>query len=113
MKENVHEKAFGFMCIFLLVWARIIRKIFEREDDLMVDLKEITITEVSTMLENKKISVKELTQEYIQRIKILDQGENGLNSVLELNPDAMEIAGSLDEQHTYRKSLTIRIVKRH
>lgn len=71
----------------------------------MVDLKEITITEVSTMLKNKKISVKELTQEYMQRIKILDQGENGLNSVLELNPDAMELAIDLDEQHTNRKGL--------
>ncbi|MDD3173902.1 MAG: amidase family protein [Herbinix sp.] len=71
----------------------------------MGDLKELTITEVSTMLKNNKISVKELAQEYIKRIKIFDQGENGLNSVLELNPDAMELANNLDKQYTERKSL--------
>lgn len=71
----------------------------------MEDLKEITITEVSTMLKNKQISVKELTQEYIKRIEHLDQGENGLNSVLELNQEAIETAGSLDEQHAEKIGL--------
>ncbi|MDD3172329.1 MAG: amidase family protein [Herbinix sp.] len=71
----------------------------------MRDLKEITIAEVAMMLQKKEISVKELTQEYIKHIKIFDQGEHGLNSVLELNPEAMELAKDLDEQLTNNKNI--------
>lgn len=64
----------------------------------MSGINEITITKLQDMLLNKEISVKELVQEYISRIHQLDQGENGLNSVLEINPDALKIAEELDKR---------------
>ncbi len=64
----------------------------------MQNLNEITITQLQTLLMNKTISVKELVQEYCERIRQLDSGENGLNSVLEVNPDAIAIAEELDRQ---------------
>jgi len=62
----------------------------------MANINEITIAGLQDMLKNKTISVKELVQEYISRIKQLDTGDNGLNSVLEINPEALEIANGFD-----------------
>ncbi|WMJ89318.1 amidase family protein [Anaerocolumna sp. MB42-C2] len=64
----------------------------------MKDLNEITILELVIMLRNKNISAKELVQHYIKRIQLLDQGENGLNSVIEINQEAIEIADQLDKK---------------
>jgi len=61
-------------------------------------ISEITITKLQSLLMNKKISVKEVVQEYLERINQTDKGENGLNSVLEINPDALRIAEELDKK---------------
>jgi len=63
----------------------------------MDELKEITISNLQKKYRNKELSVKEAVENYIKRIKKYDQGENGLNSVLELNPDAINIAEELDK----------------
>lgn len=70
----------------------------------MNNICEITIKEITTLLEKKEISVKELVQIYIDRIRRIDQGEDGLNSVLEINPDALDIADKLDKGHVENKS---------
>jgi amidase len=64
----------------------------------MANINEITITKLQDMLKSKTISVKELVQEYISRINEIDAGDNGLNSVLEINPEALEIAEGLDRR---------------
>lgn len=70
----------------------------------MPAINEITITELQNMLKSRTISVKELVQEYISRIQQIDQGDNGLNSVIELNPEALSIADRLDKQGNERDS---------
>lgn len=70
----------------------------------MAEIKEITIKQLSKLIREKDISIKEVTQEYIDRINRIDQGEEGLNSVIEINPDAITIAEKLDEQRTVRDS---------
>lgn len=62
----------------------------------MININEITISQISKSLRDRTISVKELVQEYLQRIKDIDKGENGLNSILEINPDAIMIAEKLE-----------------
>lgn len=62
----------------------------------MININEITISEISKSLSNRTISVKELVQEYLKRIHKFDKGENGLNSILEINPDALMIAEKLE-----------------
>lgn len=64
----------------------------------MSNLKEITISDLQKKYRNKELSVKEAVEIYIKRIEKYDQGEKGLNSVLEINPDAIKIAEELDEQ---------------
>lgn len=59
-------------------------------------VNEITIKELQELYRNRTVTVKEVVLEYIERIHRLDRGENGLNSVLEVNPDAIAIAEELD-----------------
>ncbi len=59
-------------------------------------INEITIRQLQELYHNRTVSVKEIVQEYIDRIHTIDQGENGLNSVIEINPDAIIIAEELD-----------------
>lgn len=68
----------------------------------MVD--EITINQIQEMLNNKEITVKELVLEYLRRISLFDQGTDKLNSILEINPDALTISEELDRNHSKYKS---------
>lgn len=61
-----------------------------------MNLNEITIARLQDMYQNKTLTVKEAVQSYLHRINEYDQGEGGLNSVLEVNPDALQIAEELD-----------------
>lgn len=59
------------------------------------DFEEATIGELQQKMGAGKLSAKELTKAYLERIKDIDPK---LNSVLETNPDAVKIAEELDKQ---------------
>jgi amidase len=63
----------------------------------MIDLKEQTILQFHAQIKSKKLSITELVQAYLDRIQAIDQGEGKLNSILEVNPDALSLAKKLDE----------------
>jgi len=62
------------------------------------EFDETTITGFQQALNSGRLTVKYITERYIERIEELDSGESGLNSVIELNPDALSIAESLDKE---------------
>ncbi len=62
------------------------------------ELEEITISEIEEGLKSGKYTVRSITEEYISRIKSIDKDGPALNSVIELNPDALEIADALDKE---------------
>lgn len=68
-------------------------------------LAEVTIDDLQKRMAAGKLSSREITKAYIDRIKEIDQVEGGLKSVIEINPDAIAIAEALDEE---RKAGTIR-----
>jgi len=61
-------------------------------------MKELTITELQAKLNSGEYTVRRLTAIYLQRIEQLDQHGSALNSVIELNPDALAIADALDAE---------------
>ena len=63
----------------------------------MIKIEESNILKLQEAMQKKEITSKELVLYYFSRIAEIDKCENGLNSVLELNPDALFIADSLDE----------------
>ena len=55
-----------------------------------------SIYEIHKAFKEKQLTVRELVLAYMSRIAEIDKCEGGLNSVLEINPDALFIANTLD-----------------
>lgn len=62
------------------------------------ELDEITIAELQSGMASGKFSAEDLANKYLSRIAELDKGAPSLNSVIEINPDALAIAESLDKE---------------
>src|SRR4029077_11844462 len=60
-------------------------------------LNEATIAQLQAKRASGELTSVELTNYYLARIKALDQGAEGVNSIIELNPDALKIAAHADE----------------
>lgn len=59
------------------------------------ELEEITISELQNAMQSGKMSAKEIAQKYLERIATIDKK---INSVIEVNPDALKIAEDLDKE---------------
>lgn len=61
-----------------------------------VDLNEVTIDDLQEKMQSGELTSKSITQWYLKRIEEVDKGGPKLNSVIEVNPDAILIAEFLD-----------------
>ncbi len=66
-----------------------------KTDHSIFDLNEITIDELQKKMESGEIMAVQICEKYLERIK---QADPLLKSVIELNPDALEIARQMDEE---------------
>jgi amidase len=57
-----------------------------------------TITELAQALRRGEITSLELVQQFLDRIESIDRQGPALNSILETNPEALEIAATLDRE---------------
>jgi amidase len=57
---------------------------------------EATVAQLQAEMASGRLTSEELTKEYIERILALDQNGPGVNSVIQLNPDALELARHAD-----------------
>ena len=62
------------------------------------EFEEKTIAQLQALMESGEITSRELTQAYIDRIDAIDQSGIQLNSVMEINSDALAIADELDKE---------------
>ena len=62
------------------------------------EVAEMSLSEANAGLDAGTLSAEALTQAYLQRIEQLDRGGPALNSVIELNPDALANARALDAE---------------
>ena len=60
------------------------------------DFNEMTITQLQGLMGSRQARSVDLVNFYLQRIRTLDQSGPMVNSVIELNPDALAIASALD-----------------
>jgi len=61
-------------------------------------IEESSVSELRGYLDEGAFTIVELVEACVDRIEELDRGETGLNAVIELNPDAVKIAGELDRE---------------
>src|SRR5436853_377914 len=67
-------------------------------------IEEITNAQIQSMFAAGTLTAKSLVNSYLSRITALDQNGPQLNSILQVNPDALNIAGQIDQM---RQSGTI------
>ena len=61
-------------------------------------VEELTITQLQALVDHGKASSVSLTKKYLARISAIDRRGPKLNAVIELNPDALAIAGEMDHE---------------
>jgi len=61
-------------------------------------MQEYSIKQIQQMMERGEISATELTSAYLDRVEQIDRNGPALNAVIELNPDALAIAGQMDAE---------------
>jgi amidase len=62
------------------------------------ELDEITVADLQAGMVSGKHTAQSLVEKYFSRIQALDKSGPGVNSVIELNPDASSIAADLDRE---------------
>jgi amidase len=62
------------------------------------DLEEATIPDLQAAMKNGRTTSQKLVRKYLRRIAKIDKSGPGLNSIIEINPDAFEIARKLDDE---------------
>lgn len=67
------------------------------------ELEEWTVAQLQEAMESGRYTSRQICELYLNRIKEKDQSEGGLNSVIEVNPDALSIADGLDAERAEGK----------
>jgi len=67
------------------------------------EFDEITISQLRDGMQSGKYTARSITEKYLERIAAIDKTGPGLNSVIELNPDALAIADTLDGERRQKK----------
>ncbi len=67
------------------------------------ELNEITVNALQVKMQSGKTSSKALTKMYLKRIAKIDKSGPKLNAVIEVNPDALEIAAQMDTERKQGK----------
>ncbi len=69
----------------------------------VLDLEEITVTDLQKKMQSGEQSSVSITNAYLARIEKIDRNGPALNSIIELNPDAIKIAAALDNERKQGK----------
>jgi amidase len=62
------------------------------------ELDEITVTELQEGMSSGRFTAHSITEKYLAQIEAIDKHGPAINSVIEVNPDALEIAKGLDKE---------------
>ena len=74
-------------------------KITEKEAAVMpFEFDEVSVGELQEGMKTGKLTAKYITEKYLERIETLDKRGPSLRAVIEINPEAVMIAGSLDKE---------------
>ena len=62
------------------------------------DLEELTISELRDGMKSGKFTSRSLVRKYLERMDNIDKSGPTINSIIEINPDALSIAESMDRE---------------
>jgi amidase len=62
------------------------------------ELESLTIADLGAVMAAGELTAREVSERYLERIEALDRNGPAVNSILEINPDALAIAATLDRE---------------
>ncbi|MEP0984063.1 amidase [Ekhidna sp.] len=68
------------------------------DEEQAFELEEWTASQLQEAMESRTYTSRQICELYLARIAAKDQSDGGLNSVIEVNPDALQIADDLDRE---------------
>jgi amidase len=74
----------------------------EKSSDAFTGVEEATIADLQAAMAAGRVTARRLVELYLERIEAIDRQGPTLNSIMEINPDALAIAQSLDEERAAR-----------
>lgn len=92
IKSKIKQIIIGLMIVFFNVQA--VEKIIH------IDIEEMSIIEMQELMSKGSITSKQLVEMYLHRIEKID---GKLNAILEINPDAIEVAIKMDKERANGK----------
>ena len=78
----------------------------DQKDDAFKDdfeLNEVTIDILQQKMQSKEYTSRAITELYLKRIDAIDKAGPKLNAVIQLNPDALDIADAMDKERSNGK----------
>src|SRR5262245_55581781 len=85
-------------CAVVFLGAILASPSVARSETAPTRFNEATVADLQSQMAAGRLTSVELTQFYLARIRLLDQKGPGLNSIIELNPDALAMAASADAE---------------
>ncbi len=67
------------------------------------ELNEITIQQLQEKMKQGKYTAEQITNLYLKRIEAIDKNGPKLNSIIEINPDAIDVAKAMDKERAQGK----------
>src|SRR3569833_3234664 len=61
------------------------------------ELNEVTVDTLQQKMKNKEYTSRSITEKYLKRIEEIDKAGPKLNSVIQVNPDALAMADAMDK----------------
>lgn len=93
---NIGKIKLGTMAVFAMFFLRV----GANQNRVQINIEEMSIIQMQQLMDSGAITSQQLVEKYLYRIKTID---GKLNSILELNPDAMAIAKQMDEERANGK----------
>jgi amidase len=81
----------------ILVTALLLSPLAARAEDDDFPFLEATVAQLQARMASGELTSVQLTRAYIERIHKLDSSANGVNSIMEINPDAIAMARHADD----------------
>lgn len=92
------NRSFQCLSVFLLSLFLLFPTVLNAQTKDMKNLQETDIATLQSLMQKGELSSTQLVQFYLDRIEAIDRNGPELNSIIELNPHALEIATALDEE---------------
>jgi len=98
----MRKHVLAILTVILLIPSTVVAR---NNDAAPTAYNEFTVTQLQAEMADGRLTSVKLTQFYLDRISALDQSGPNVNSVIELNPDALQLAQSSDKRRAKGKTL--------